>query len=91
MVFSLTAGLIVVLVWVFQFSVTFSGLFQQGDSTVSLNERGTMWSKFSAAVSTSVKQIKDTTSGAYEGLKTQIEKTNELEIVPGQEEKTIEQ
>jgi len=90
-IFSITAGLLVVVVWLFQFSITFSGLFPQGGSVVGVNETPSMWSKFSAAVSTSFNQIKDTTSDAYEGLKTQINKTNELEIASNPEEKTIEQ
>jgi len=79
-IFSVAGGLMVMIIWVIQFNIMFSGLFTDEEALASLDEGQGLFSEFSAAVSTSFGQIKDTTASAYDLIKDAVEQSNDLEI-----------
>jgi len=80
LIFSVIASFLILIVWVIQFAISFSQFDINEKSLAEINEGTGIWTKFSAAVSTSFGQVKSKTIQAIDGLKEQVQKTNDLEI-----------
>jgi len=81
LIFSAIAGLLILIIWVVQFNVAFSGLSEDKGAVASLDEGKSLFQELTAAVSLSFSQIKEKSGGAYGAIKDIVGQTNDLKIL----------